>query len=86
MTFRSCVQYQLELEEQIREKKARQERERREREEWEAKQSSDAGYFFSRRSGGGGAPMRDADGNVQLFSTMLTSTDVDSVITRWSYR
>ena len=59
-------QYQAELEAQIQEKKLRKEREKREQEAQDARRGQGDGYdyIFGRRSGGGGAPMRDADGNV----------------------
>lgn len=59
-----------ELELQVLEKKARQEREKREQDELEARKAREAAEYdyFSRRGGGGGAPMRDADGNVRKLA------------------
>jgi hypothetical protein len=61
------LQYMSELELQVLEKKSRQEREKREQDELEARKAREAAEYdyFSRRGGGGGAPMRDADGNVR---------------------
>lgn len=73
----ACIlQYQQELDRQVQEKRDRKERERRERQEFEARKDREVqefDYFHSRRGGGGGEPMRDADGNVRSFGLLVVS-------------
>ncbi|KAL6050667.1 hypothetical protein STEG23_014067, partial [Scotinomys teguina] len=60
----SLQSYQEALQEQIREREARRKKERLEKEEYEAKLEAEMRIYNPWGKGGGGAPLRDAKGNL----------------------
>ncbi|OBS78052.1 hypothetical protein A6R68_19557, partial [Neotoma lepida] len=60
----SLQSYQQALQEQIREREARRKKERLEKEEYEAKLEAEMRIYNPWGKGGGGAPLRDAKGNL----------------------
>ncbi|XP_038966129.1 centrosome and spindle pole-associated protein 1 isoform X34 [Rattus norvegicus] len=66
----SLKSYQEALQEQIREREARKKKERLEKEEYEAKLEAEMRIYNPWGKGGGGAPLRDAKGN--LISPLQT--------------
>nr|XP_058898581.1 centrosome and spindle pole-associated protein 1 isoform X8 [Kogia breviceps] len=68
----SLQSYQEALQEQIREREERRKKEREEKEEYEAKLEAEMRSYNPWGKGGGGAPLRDAKGN--LISHMQTQS------------
>ncbi|XP_077732830.1 centrosome and spindle pole-associated protein 1 isoform X17 [Canis aureus] len=68
----SLQSYQEALQQQIREREERRKREREEKEEYEAKLEAEMKSYNPWGKGGGGAPLRDAKGN--LISYMQTQS------------
>ena len=68
----SLQSYQEALQEQIREREARRKKERLEKEEYEAKLEAEMRIYNPWGKGGGGAPLRDAKGN--LISPLQTQS------------
>ncbi|XP_076780503.1 centrosome and spindle pole-associated protein 1 isoform X11 [Arvicanthis niloticus] len=68
----SLQSYQEALQEQIREREARRKKERLEKEEYEAKLEAEMKIYNPWGKGGGGAPLRDAKGN--LISPLQTQS------------
>ncbi|XP_021077732.1 centrosome and spindle pole-associated protein 1 isoform X9 [Mus pahari] len=68
----SLQSYQEALQEQIREREARRKKERLEKEEYEAKLEAEMRLYNPWGKGGGGAPLRDAKGN--LISPLQTQS------------
>ncbi|XP_077873259.1 centrosome and spindle pole-associated protein 1 isoform X18 [Ictidomys tridecemlineatus] len=68
----SLQSYQEALQQQIREREERRRREREEKEEYEAKLEAEMRIYNPWGKGGGGAPLRDAKGN--LISHMQTQS------------
>ncbi|XP_074134935.1 centrosome and spindle pole-associated protein 1 isoform X9 [Sminthopsis crassicaudata] len=63
-TKESVQSYQYDLQQQIREREARRRKEREEKEEYEAKLEAEMKNYNPWGKGGGGAPLRDARGNL----------------------
>ncbi|XP_074059404.1 centrosome and spindle pole-associated protein 1 isoform X22 [Macrotis lagotis] len=63
-TKESVQSYQYDLQQQIREREARRRKEREEKEEYEAKLEAEMRSYNPWGKGGGGAPLRDARGNL----------------------
>ncbi|XP_078009501.1 centrosome and spindle pole-associated protein 1 isoform X12 [Phascolarctos cinereus] len=64
LTKESVQSYQYDLQQQIREREARRRKEREEKEEYEAKLEAEMRSYNPWGKGGGGAPLRDARGNL----------------------
>ncbi|KAM6410105.1 centrosome and spindle pole-associated protein 1 isoform 13-T13 [Pluvialis apricaria] len=69
----ATLSYQQELQQQIREREERRRREREEKERYEAKLEAEMRNYNPWGKGGGGAPLRDAKGNLISFTFAQTS-------------
>ncbi|XP_074941293.1 centrosome and spindle pole-associated protein 1 isoform X16 [Phalacrocorax aristotelis] len=69
----ATLSYQQELQQQIREREERRRQEREEKERYEAKLEAEMRNYNPWGKGGGGAPLRDAKGNLISFTFAQTS-------------
>ncbi|XP_031460731.1 centrosome and spindle pole-associated protein 1 isoform X3 [Phasianus colchicus] len=69
----ATLSYQQELQQQIREREERRRQEREEKERYEAKLEAEMRNYNPWGKGGGGAPLRDAKGNLISFAFAQTS-------------
>ncbi|XP_066849162.1 centrosome and spindle pole-associated protein 1 isoform X8 [Anser cygnoides] len=69
----AMLSYQQELQQQIREREERRRQEREEKERYEAKLEAEMRNYNPWGKGGGGAPLRDAKGNLISFTFAQTS-------------
>ncbi|XP_064909773.1 centrosome and spindle pole-associated protein 1 isoform X6 [Columba livia] len=69
----ATLSYQKELQQQIREREERRRQEREEKERYEAKLEAEMRNYNPWGKGGGGAPLRDAKGNLISFTFAQTS-------------
>ncbi|XP_074879512.1 centrosome and spindle pole-associated protein 1 isoform X11 [Buteo buteo] len=69
----ATLSYQQELQQQIREREERRRQEREEKERYEAKLEAEMRNYNPWGKGGGGAPLRDAKGNLISFTFAHTS-------------
>ncbi|XP_072184538.1 centrosome and spindle pole-associated protein 1 isoform X3 [Excalfactoria chinensis] len=69
----AALSYQQELQQQIREREERRRQEREEKERYEAKLEAEMRNYNPWGKGGGGAPLRDAKGNLISFAFAQTS-------------
>nr|XP_042126642.1 centrosome and spindle pole-associated protein 1 isoform X15 [Peromyscus maniculatus bairdii] len=74
----SLQSYQEALQEQIREREARRKKERLEKEEYEAKLEAEMRIYNPWGKGGGGAPLRDAKGNLITDLNRMHRQNVDA--------
>ncbi|XP_067409755.1 centrosome and spindle pole-associated protein 1 [Emydura macquarii macquarii] len=74
----SALSYQQELQQQIREREERRRREREEKEHYEAKLEADMRNYNPWGKGGGGAPLRDAKGNLITDLNMMHKQNEDA--------
>ncbi|KAL1775619.1 centrosome and spindle pole-associated protein 1 isoform X1 [Sigmodon hispidus] len=74
----SLQSYQEALQEQIREREARRKKERIEKEEYEAKLEAEMRIYNPWGKGGGGAPLRDAKGNLITDLNRMHRQNVDA--------
>ncbi|XP_029330950.1 centrosome and spindle pole-associated protein 1 isoform X7 [Mus caroli] len=74
----SLQSYQEALQEQIREREARRKKERLEKEEYEAKLEAEMRIYNPWGKGGGGAPLRDAKGNLITDLNRMHRQNIDA--------
>ncbi|XP_051015225.1 centrosome and spindle pole-associated protein 1 isoform X18 [Acomys russatus] len=74
----SLQSYQEALQEQIREREARRKKERLEKEEYEAKLEAEMKIYNPWGKGGGGAPLRDAKGNLITDLNRMHRQNIDA--------
>ncbi|XP_069710307.1 centrosome and spindle pole-associated protein 1 [Phaenicophaeus curvirostris] len=74
----ATLSYQQELQEQIREREERRRREREEKEHYEAKLEAEMRNYNPWGKGGGGAPLRDAKGNLITDLNMMHKQNEDA--------
>ncbi|CAH6777295.1 Cspp1 [Phodopus roborovskii] len=74
----SLQSYQEALQEQIREREARRKKERLEKEEYEAKLEAEMRIYSPWGKGGGGAPLRDAKGNLITDLNKMHRQNIDA--------
>ncbi|XP_060241864.1 centrosome and spindle pole-associated protein 1 isoform X13 [Meriones unguiculatus] len=74
----SLQSYQEALQEQIREREARRKKERLEKEEYEAKLEAEMRSYNPWGKGGGGAPLRDAKGNLITDLNRMHRQNIDA--------
>ncbi|XP_063143958.1 centrosome and spindle pole-associated protein 1 isoform X22 [Rattus norvegicus] len=74
----SLKSYQEALQEQIREREARKKKERLEKEEYEAKLEAEMRIYNPWGKGGGGAPLRDAKGNLITDLNRMHRQNIDA--------
>ncbi|XP_040597386.1 centrosome and spindle pole-associated protein 1 isoform X8 [Mesocricetus auratus] len=74
----SLQSYQEVLQEQIREREARRKKERLEKEEYEAKLEAEMRIYNPWGKGGGGAPLRDAKGNLITDLNRMHRQNIDA--------
>ncbi|XP_029389100.1 centrosome and spindle pole-associated protein 1 isoform X8 [Mus pahari] len=74
----SLQSYQEALQEQIREREARRKKERLEKEEYEAKLEAEMRLYNPWGKGGGGAPLRDAKGNLITDLNRMHRQNIDA--------
>ncbi|XP_068956168.1 centrosome and spindle pole-associated protein 1 isoform X5 [Petaurus breviceps papuanus] len=77
-TKESVQSYQYDLEQQIREREARRRKEREEKEEYEAKLEAEMKIYNPWGKGGGGAPLRDARGNLITDLNRMHRQNIDA--------
>ncbi|XP_036622466.1 centrosome and spindle pole-associated protein 1 isoform X3 [Trichosurus vulpecula] len=77
-TKESVQSYQYELQQQIQEREARRRKEREEKEEYEAKLEAEMRSYNPWGKGGGGAPLRDARGNLITDLNRMHRQNVDA--------
>uniref|UniRef100_A0A8C5KQ94 Centrosome and spindle pole associated protein 1 n=1 Tax=Jaculus jaculus TaxID=51337 RepID=A0A8C5KQ94_JACJA len=74
----SLQSYQEALQQQIREREARRKKEREEKEEYEAKLEAEMKLYNPWGKGGGGAPLRDAKGNLITDLNRMHRQNIDA--------
>ncbi|KAM6410095.1 centrosome and spindle pole-associated protein 1 isoform 3-T3 [Pluvialis apricaria] len=74
----ATLSYQQELQQQIREREERRRREREEKERYEAKLEAEMRNYNPWGKGGGGAPLRDAKGNLITDLNMMHKQNEDA--------
>ncbi|XP_074059396.1 centrosome and spindle pole-associated protein 1 isoform X14 [Macrotis lagotis] len=77
-TKESVQSYQYDLQQQIREREARRRKEREEKEEYEAKLEAEMRSYNPWGKGGGGAPLRDARGNLITDLNRMHRQNIDA--------
>ncbi|KAM9094146.1 centrosome and spindle pole-associated protein 1 isoform 6-T9 [Sarcophilus harrisii] len=77
-TKESVQSYQYDLQQQIREREARRRKEREEKEEYEAKLEAEMKNYNPWGKGGGGAPLRDARGNLITDLNRMHRQNIDA--------
>ncbi|XP_043837354.1 centrosome and spindle pole-associated protein 1 isoform X4 [Dromiciops gliroides] len=77
-TKESVQSYQYDLLQQIREREARRRKEREEKEEYEAKLEAEMRSYNPWGKGGGGAPLRDARGNLITDLNRMHRQNIDA--------
>ncbi|XP_078009496.1 centrosome and spindle pole-associated protein 1 isoform X5 [Phascolarctos cinereus] len=78
LTKESVQSYQYDLQQQIREREARRRKEREEKEEYEAKLEAEMRSYNPWGKGGGGAPLRDARGNLITDLNRMHRQNIDA--------
>uniref|UniRef100_A0A8C2YBD0 Centrosome and spindle pole associated protein 1 n=1 Tax=Coturnix japonica TaxID=93934 RepID=A0A8C2YBD0_COTJA len=74
----ATLSYQQELQQQIREREERRRQEREEKERYEAKLEAEMRNYNPWGKGGGGAPLRDAEGNLITDLNMMHKQNEDA--------
>ncbi|XP_056679999.1 centrosome and spindle pole-associated protein 1 isoform X4 [Monodelphis domestica] len=77
-TSESVQTYQWDLQQQIREREARRKKEQAEKEEYEAKLEAEMRSYNPWGKGGGGAPLRDARGNLITDLNKMHRQNIDA--------
>ncbi|XP_072460853.1 centrosome and spindle pole-associated protein 1 isoform X6 [Notamacropus eugenii] len=77
-TKESVQSYQYDLQQQIQEREARRRKEREEKEEYEAKLEAEMRNYNPWGKGGGGAPLRDARGNLITDLNRMHRQNIDA--------